>query len=185
MSNTRPHDFWIQGQGVEWHWLALNGNDVANYSGCLGRQVTEDRLVASSRVQLCQGVSEDAMKTIISSIPSQDDDGDLPVLCINDLDPESGFNELLSLAIGCWQYDCAIPPACKKFAKDFHSNWTLWYGHEFYEGASVMATSKAINWMFIALVFGWEKIFTNTSRIVVVKYKARDDNPNLPQDFQG
>lgn len=118
---------------------------MAKYSGSLGRQVKEDRLAASSEVQLCEGVSEDALKIIISSIPSKDDDGDLPALCINDIDPEFGFDQLLSLAIGCWKYDCAIPPACKKFANDFYANWTVWYGYEFYEGASGAQIKKAIN----------------------------------------
>jgi hypothetical protein len=184
-SRSQPHNFWIRSQGVDWNWPAFNGNDVEKYSGCLARQVKEDRQTASSRVQLCEGVSADALKIIISAIPSKDDDGDLPALCINDRDPEFGFDELLSLAIGCWKYDCAIPPACKKFAKDFHGNWIIWYGHDFYEGAAGREISKAINWMFIALVFEWDRIFKNTSRVVVSTYGTKDDNSNLPRDFQG
>ncbi|KUJ23151.1 uncharacterized protein LY89DRAFT_663614 [Mollisia scopiformis] len=187
MSSPRPHDFWIQREGArngEWHWLAADANDVAEYSGSLWRQVKRDQITASSRVELHDGVTEDALKIIISSIPSKDDDGDLPALSISDRDPESGFEELLSLAIACWKYDCAIPPTCKKFAKDFHRNWTVWYGHDFFEGASGVDVAKAINWMFIALVFEWDRIFRNTSRYVVVRYKPNDNNNNLPQDFQ-
>lgn len=188
MSSPRPHNFWIRGKGSRndiWNWIAVNANDVAKYSGSLGRQVIKDRQIASSEVELCDGVTEDAMKIIISSIPSEDDDGDLPALSINDRDPEVGFDELLSLAIGCWKYDCAIPPACEKFAKDFHKNWTTLNGHDFCEGASGVEASKAINWMFIALVFEWERIFRNVSRFVVVKYRIAETNTNLPRDFQG
>lgn len=188
MSTTKPHNFWIRGEGTrgsEWHWLAVDGDDVAKYSGVLWRQVKKDKAIASSRVDLCNGVTEDALKIIISSIPSKDDDGDLPALSINDRDPEHGFEELLSLAIACWKYDCAIPPACKKFARDFQKNWAVWYGHEFFEGTVGAEAGRAINWMFMALVFEWDRIFRNTSRYVVGKYKANDNNIDLPQDFRG
>lgn len=185
MNIPRPHNFWIRVDGIEWHWLAINGNEVANYSRYLGRQVLEDRVAASSRVQLCDGVSEDAMKIIISAIPSNNDHDDLPVLYTNDLDPEHGFNELLSLAIGCWKYETAIPAVCQTFVNEFHTNWTVWCGHNFYEGRSDAPVNKAVNWMFVALVFHWEEIFRNTSRFVVSKSKEKDDNPDLPKDFRG
>ncbi|KAE8453526.1 hypothetical protein EG329_010387 [Mollisiaceae sp. DMI_Dod_QoI] len=187
MGSPRPHNFWIRREGSRnerWNWLVVDANDVAKYSGRLGRQVKDDEQIASSQVELCDGVTEDAMKIIISSIPSEDDDGDLPALSINDRDPEAGFGELLSLAIGCWKYDCAIPLACEKFAKDFYQNWTTEYKHDFYEGASGIDVSKAINWMFIALVFKWERIFRNASRFVVEKYSMNENNLNLPLDFQ-
>jgi hypothetical protein len=156
---------------------------VAKYSGRLGRQVKEDKHSGSSQVELCDGVTEDALKVIISSIPSKEDEGDLPVLCINKRDPEFGFDQLLSLAIACWKFDCAIPPVCEKFAQDFRANWTGSYGHDVAKEAS--SVSKAINWMFIALVFEWDRIFRTASRFVVVKYKSDENNTNLPQDFQG
>lgn len=183
--SPRTHEFRIRSQGVDWNWLAYNGNDVAKYSGSLGRQVKEDKQIASSTVQLCEGVSEDALKIIVSSIPSKYGNEDLPVLHVNERDLERGFDELLSLAIACWKYDCAIPSACKKFADDFYGTWMLWNGHDFYKGGAGRQNTKAINWMFIAHVFGWDEIFAETSQVVVSKYNTTDDNPNLPRDFQG
>lgn len=192
MSSPRPHDFWLRKEGSrneKWHWRVLNASEVARYSVKLGLQVRDDRLGASSQVELCDGVSEDAMKIIISAMPSKDDDDDdLPALRIDDRDPQCGFNELLSLAISCWKFDCAIPPVCEKFAKDFVKNWSLWYGPDFFQQVSGPEIGKPINWMFIALVFEWEKIFTNASRHVFVRYDINrffDENTDLPEDFRG
>lgn len=185
MSSPRPHNFCIRREGTrqKWEWLAVNANDVAKYSGSLGRQVRADEISGSSQVELCNGVTEDALKVIISSIPSKEDDGDLPILSVNRDNPEFSFDQLLSLAIACWKFDCAIPPVCDKFAQDFHVYWTGKYNHDFAKEAS--SISKAVNWMFIALVFGWGGIFGSASRFVVVKYKSDENNTNLPDDFQG
>lgn len=178
------HNFWIVTEGTrKWEWLAVNANDVAKYSGHLGQLVKDDGFSGSSQVELCDGVTEDALKVIISAIPSEEDEGDLPVLCINRRNPEFGFDQLLSLAIACWKLDCAIPPVCEKFAQDFYKNWKRAYKDDFAKEAS--RVSWAINWMFTALVFEWDEIFRNASRFVMVKYKNDENNTNLPQDFQG
>jgi hypothetical protein len=191
---TSRHDIRIY-QGITvntlWHWFVDDPDVVGRYSRKLGALVHKDRTGLSprprSRVNPSGGVTEGALRSIISSIPGSSEDQP-PVLTTND--PEHGFTQLLDLAIGCWEYDCSINEKFRNFAKEVREKWQMHCAEEFSQRTSRIPHQRSIDWMFVALVFEWQDIFQTKSARVVIKFDPRDrmdleKYKYLPDDFRG
>jgi len=174
-----------------WHWFVDDPDTVGRYSRKLGALVRKDRTGLSprprSRVNPSDGVTEGALRSIISSIPGSSDDQP-PVLTTNDAD--YGFPQLLDLAIGCWEYDCSINEKFRNFAKEVREKWQTDRADEFSQSTSIIPHRRPIDWMFVALVFEWQDIFQTKSARVVMKFDPGDwmdldKYKNLPNDFRG
>ena len=176
-----------------WHWFVdIDDPDVvAHHSRKLGALILKDRTSSSprprSRVSPSDGVTEAALKSIISSIPGSSDN-ERPVLTIND--SEYGFSLLLDLAIGCWEYECSLNEEFRKFAKEVRDKWQTSRPEEFKEGTSRIPRQRHIDWMFVALVFEWQDIFQAKSARVIVRFDHRSGMDleryrSLPKDFRG
>ncbi|KAH7324046.1 hypothetical protein BKA65DRAFT_568084 [Rhexocercosporidium sp. MPI-PUGE-AT-0058] len=179
------HDITKDGK---WRWFVHTSN-VHDYSRRLGSQILNDRLGLSqssrSRIVPSGGVTESALRIIISTIPGESDDK-VPVLTIDSRD--HGFRQLLDLAIACWEYECPINDQFRDFARVVQRKWTACNTAEFSKGAARPERKKPIDWMFIALVFDWQDIFQSMSVRVIIKYDPKgfpvEDNLNLPYDFR-
>jgi len=174
-----------------WHWTVDDPDAVGRFSRKLGVLVAKDRTGSSprprSRVSPSDKVTEEALKSIISSIPGSSDDVS-PVLSTSSHD--YGFSQLFELAIGCWEYECALNENFRKFAKEVRQKWQNLCPEEFREGPSIIPRQRPIDWMFVALVFEWQDIFLAKSMRVVVKFDPRNGMNHesyklLPEDFRG
>jgi hypothetical protein len=174
-----------------WHWFVDDPGAVDRHSRKLGALVHKDRTGSSprprSRVNPSDGVTDGALRSIISSIPGSSDD-EAPILATND--SEYGFHQLLELAIGCWEYECSLNENFRKFAKEVREKWQTRWSEEFEEGPSKIPRQRHIDWMFIALVFEWQDIFQSKSAGVIVKFDPRmgmglERYQGLPEDFRG
>ncbi|KAL5315885.1 hypothetical protein ACEPPN_016759 [Leptodophora sp. 'Broadleaf-Isolate-01'] len=169
---------------VKWRWFVHTSN-VHDYSRKLGSQILNDRLGLSqssrSRIFPSGGVTESALRTIISTIPGESEDK-VPELTINSRD--HGFTQLLDLAIACWEYECPINEQFRDFAREVQKKWTACNTAEFSKGGARFERKKPIDWMFIALVFDWQDVFQSMSVRVIIKYDPKgfpveDNNPDL------
>lgn len=173
---------------VKWRWFVHTSN-VHDYSRKLGSQILNDRLGLSqssrSRIFPSGGVTESALRTIISTIPGESEDK-VPELTINSRD--HGFTQLLDLAIACWEYECPINEQFRDFAREVQKKWTACNTAEFSKGGARFERKKPIDWMFIALVFDWQDVFQSMSVRVIIKYDPKgfpvEDNVNLPYEFR-
>lgn len=174
---------------VKWRWF-VNASNVHDYSRKVGSQILNDRLGLSqsstSRIVPSKGVTERALRTIISTIPGESDDK-VPDLVVDSRD--HGFEQLLDLAIACWEYECPINDQFRDFAIAVQKKWTACNTAEFSKGAARFERKKPIDWMFIALVFDWRDIFQSMSVRVIIKYDPKgfpvEDNVDLPFEFRG
>ncbi|KAK0123922.1 hypothetical protein ONS95_008912 [Cadophora gregata] len=173
---------------VKWRWFVHTSN-IHDYSRKLGSHILNDRLGVSqssrSRIVPGGGVTESALRLIISTIPGDSEDK-TPELAIDNRD--QGFTQLLELAIACWEYECPINEQFLEFARVVQKKWTACNTAEFSKGAARLERKKPIDWMFIALVFNWHDIFQSMSVRVIIKYDPKgfpvEDNVNLPSDFR-
>lgn len=70
------------------------------------------------------------------------------------------FDDLLELAVALWKYECS-PQLFASFAQALRpSNWD-----------KDEATGTALDWAFVAFVFGWDDIFEQTTKELIVAEK--------------
>lgn len=174
-----------------WTWSVDDPDAVGRYSRKLGDLVAKDRTGLSprprSQVSPSDKVTEAALRSIIYSIPGKTDDP--PPVLVTD-GPDYGFSQLLELAIGCWEYECALNEKFRNFAKEVREKWQILCPDEFEEGPSKISRKSPIDWMFVALVFEWQDIFEAKSAHVIVRFDPQSGMEHvrynsLPEDFKG
>jgi hypothetical protein len=184
----------LDGKDATWRWIVKNHASVAEYSQRLGNLVEKDRShpphSPRSRVSASGGVTETALRAIISVIPSSPSESsdDRPVLAVDDTD-DHGFAQLLELAIACWEYGCSIHKEFQDFAKRVLRKWKRYHPAEFRRETPTLQHQNPLDWMFISLVFEWDEVFPVMFVRAIIKYDRRgfpvQDNKQLPEDFRG
>jgi hypothetical protein len=162
---------------VLWKWYVKDPGSIDQISRRLSRLVREDLDSSApcgiTQVHTGHGITQNALSYIISLIPPDrnKENGDPPVPTTR---TELGFQDLLDLAIVCWEYECSIHYSILKFANAVKKGWEDIHPEE---------------WMFLSTVFEWVIPFQDMSVRVIMRFtptkRPAEDNIELPQNFRG
>jgi hypothetical protein len=168
-----------------WCWSVKDSMSIDQYSSILAYEVSKDKNGTppkhKTRIIPENGVSRDALKTIISCIPTHSHD--YPhVLQVERSDHDYGLNKLFELSVACWQYKCYIHSQWEAFASRVKVKWTKVFQDE---GFYTRMHRRPIDWMFLSIVFEWEGIFDLMYEPVILKYgnPSHDSENGLPAAF--
>lgn len=155
-----------------WERTLENDLEIRRYSEQLGQSLSKQ---AFTRLDCNDEDEAEALATIIQEIPGTG--RKVPELSTKPSD--YGFSRLLHLSASLVKYKCSIPPSFHQHAKKVYDKILR---------SQTIPQVSPLHWMFIALVFGWERLFEVLSVAVLIKYDASRTNEELtflPEDFQG
>jgi len=173
----------------KWSWVVADVEDIRECSIVLYDQVVKDREGSRPKTTTTVipkgGVTKRALKTIISSIPTNSSRKAYETWSDDSDDGDFGFCKLLELAVGCWQYNCCIHPDWETFSADVWVKWWKYFEHYNDDSYDRQMRQIPINWMFIALVFEWEDAFAMMYAPVILNYgkPSQDNVEELPDKF--
>ena len=175
---------------VLWKWYVKDPGSIDQISRRLSRLVREDLDSSApcgiTQVHIGHGITQNALSYIISLIP-EDRNKENGVPPVPTTRTELGFQDLLDLAIVCWEYECSIHDSIRKFAKAVKTGWEEMHPEEWKKG--VPRIQKSIDWMFLSTVFEWEIPFQDMSVRVIMRFtptkRPAEDNKELPHNFRG